>query len=122
MASYAQWDNKNGRFVLGPPLIPAQEIYQADSTMNPAFELSYWTYGLKTTQTWRKRLGLLAVEKWDHILNNLAKIPVNDSLYQNMDKYLFQCGFKKWFKPSRAEETIFYLANEQDEKLRMSKK
>ena len=40
MASYAQWDNKNNRYVLGPPLIPAQEIYKPDSTMNPAFELS----------------------------------------------------------------------------------
>jgi hypothetical protein len=85
MASYAQWDSRNNRYVLGPPLIPAQEIYKADATMNPAFELSYWTFGLKTAQKWRRRLGLLPVEKWDHILNNLAKIPVHDSLYQNAE-------------------------------------
>jgi hypothetical protein len=39
-----------------------------------------------------------------------------------MDKYLFPCGFKKWFKPRMAKETIFYLANKQDAKLRMSRK
>jgi hypothetical protein len=85
MASYAHWDSSNDRYVLGPPLIPAQEIYKADATMNPAFELSYWTFGLKTAQKWRKRLGLLPVEQWDHILNNLSKIPLQDSLYQNAE-------------------------------------
>jgi hypothetical protein len=38
------------------------------------------------------------------------------------DKYLFMCGLKKWFKPWMADKTIFYLANEQDAKLRMSMK
>ena len=63
MASYAHWDKKNNRYVLGPPLIPAQEIYKPDSTINPAFELSYWSFGLKTAQKWRERLGIKRNEK-----------------------------------------------------------
>jgi len=88
MASYAQWDEKNDRYVLGPPLIPAQEIHKATSTINPAFELSYWAYGLETAQKWRERLGLARIEKWDHILNNLSELPVNNGLYQNAETAL----------------------------------
>jgi len=85
MASYVQWDGINSRYVLGPPLIPAQEIYKPASTMNPAFELSYWAYGLKTAQKWRERLGLSPIEKWDHILHNLSQLPLNNGLYQNAE-------------------------------------
>lgn len=88
MASYAQWDETNNRYVLGPPLIPAQEIYKPASTMNPAFELSYWAYGLKTAQKWRERLSLPCIKKWDDIINNLSKLPVNNGLYQNAETAL----------------------------------
>ena len=88
MASYAQWDDRDGRYVLGPPLIPAQEIYKPDSTMNPAFELSYWAYGLKLAQQWRERLGLPHVEKWDHVIRHLSKLPAKSGLYQNAETAL----------------------------------
>jgi hypothetical protein len=88
MASYVQWDEKKKRYVLGPPLIPAQEIHRATSTINPAFELSYWTFGLKTAQKWRERLGLARIEKWDHIIRNLSQLPANDGLYQNAETAL----------------------------------
>jgi hypothetical protein len=85
MASYVHWDENNNRYVLGPPLIPAQEIHKATSTVNPSFELSYWVYGLKTAQHWRERLGLSRIEKWDHILNHLSGLPLNNGLYQNAE-------------------------------------
>jgi hypothetical protein len=88
MASFAQWDEKNGRTVLGPPLISAQEIYKPDSTMNPTFELSYWAFGLKTAQQWRERLGLPRVKKWDHTIKHLSKLPMNEGLYQNAETAL----------------------------------
>ena len=88
MASYAHWDDKNNRYVLGPPLIPAQEIYKPDVTINPGFELSYWRYGLNTAQRWRERLGLSRLEKWDQVLNNLSKSPVHNGLYQNAENAL----------------------------------
>ena len=40
MASYAVWQTDEQRHVLGPPLIPAQEIHPARTTFNPGFELA----------------------------------------------------------------------------------
>ena len=85
MASYAQWNDRNGRYVLGPPLIPAQEIYKPDSTMNPTFELSYWSFGLKLAQQWRERLGLPHIEKWDHVIRHLSTLPTKNGVYQNAE-------------------------------------
>jgi hypothetical protein len=85
MASFARWDSLHSRYVLGPPLIPAQEIYHPDSTMNPSFELAYWSFGLQTAQKWRERLQLPPVEKWNHIIEHLAEIPQRDELYQNIE-------------------------------------
>ncbi len=88
MASYTHWDSDNNRYVLGPPLIPAQEIYKPDSTINPAFELSYWLYGLKTAQKWRERLGLSPVKEWNDVIEHLSKLPEHDGLYQNAENAL----------------------------------
>ncbi|MFO7444937.1 MAG: hypothetical protein R6W90_01160 [Ignavibacteriaceae bacterium] len=85
MASYAYLDSINNRYVLGPPLIPAQERYKPESTINPAFELSYWLYGLKTAQAWRERLNMPRSNKWDDVINRLSSIPVKDGLYQNAE-------------------------------------
>jgi hypothetical protein len=97
MASYAQWDSTQNRYVLGPPLIPAQEIYKPEETMNPAFELAYWAFGLKTAQIWRQRLGLAPDEKWDHIIKHLSKLPANHGFYQNAETALntFQDAFHR---------------------------
>src|SRR5204863_5692608 len=53
MTSYAWFDQRTNRFVLGPPLIPAQENHPPRETWNPTFELAYWAFGLKTAQRWR---------------------------------------------------------------------
>jgi hypothetical protein len=88
MASYSEWDKENSRYVLGPPLIPAQEIYRPGNTMNPTFELSYWRYGLRTAKEWRERLGLDRVAEWDHVLSNLSPLPIQGELYQNAETAL----------------------------------
>ena len=75
MVSFAQWDTLHSRYVLGPPLIPAQEIYSPDSTMNPAFELPYWRFGLRTAQKWRERLQLPPVVNGTISLSHLSEIP-----------------------------------------------
>ena len=81
MASYATWDEKTKRYVLGPVLQCAQEIFPKDKTFNPTFELTYWRWGLETAQLWRQRLGLPRDEKWDAVLKGLAQLPVGDSKY-----------------------------------------
>jgi hypothetical protein len=81
MASYATWDTNTSRYVLGPILQCAQEIFPKDKTLNPTFELTYWRWGLETAQQWRTRLGLPRDKKWDEVLNGLAKPPVADGKY-----------------------------------------
>jgi len=81
MASYATWDEKTKRYVLGPVLQCAQEIFPKDKTFNPTFELTYWRWGLETAQQWRERLGLPREKKWDEVLDGLATPSVADGKY-----------------------------------------
>jgi len=81
MASYAEWDGERNRYVLGPPVAPAQELYDHAVTMNPTFELAYWAFGLTVANRWRERLGLSRIEKWDHVLSHLSALPVVEGLY-----------------------------------------
>lgn len=81
MASYATWDTNTSRYVLGPTLQCAQEIFPKTNTFNPPFELTYWRWGLETAQQWRQRLGLPREKKWDEVMIGLAKSPVTESKY-----------------------------------------
>ena len=81
MANYAAWDTNQQRYVLGPVLQCAQEIFPKDKTFNPTFELAYWRWGLETAQSWRERLHLPREPKWDKVLADLAKPSVADGKY-----------------------------------------
>ncbi|HEV2864330.1 MAG TPA: hypothetical protein VGX48_25250 [Pyrinomonadaceae bacterium] len=81
MASYAFYDPKTRRYVLGPPLIPAQENHPARETWNPTYELAYWSFGLKTAQAWRERLGLARNPLWDRVVNELSPLPERGGVY-----------------------------------------
>ncbi|HEX6623633.1 MAG TPA: hypothetical protein VF064_07965 [Pyrinomonadaceae bacterium] len=81
MASFAFFDEQRGRYVLGPPVIPAQENHPPRETWNPTFELAYWIYGLKTAQSWRERLGMKRDAKWDRVLSRLAPLPAREGVY-----------------------------------------
>lgn len=81
LASWARFDAKTARYVLGPPMIPAQENFAPAETFNPTFELEYWRYGLATAQSWRERLGLKRSREWDRVLARLSKLPEKDGLY-----------------------------------------
>ncbi len=81
LASYATWDTNTSRYVLGPTLQCAQEIFPKDKTFNPTFELTYFRWALETAQQWRVRLGLPRAKKWDEVLAGLAKPPVAAGKY-----------------------------------------
>lgn len=81
LASWAKFDKKAKRYVLGPPLIPAQETHAPLTTFNPTFELEYWRFGLKTAQTWRERLGMKRDPRWDDVLKKLSPLPAKGGLY-----------------------------------------
>jgi hypothetical protein len=81
MASFAKYDAEKNRYVLGPPIIPAQERFPAESTYNSPFELAYWQWGLATAQTWRNRLKLESKSEWDSVINLISPLPQKDGLY-----------------------------------------
>ncbi len=85
LASYAVRKPGEARYVLGPPLIPAQERHPPRTTFNPGFELAYWAFGLETAQRWRERLGLARDAEWDNVLENLSPLPSRDDLYVNTE-------------------------------------
>jgi hypothetical protein len=81
MASYATWDSNKQRYVLGPVLQCAQEVFPKTRTLDPTFELSYWRWGLETAQQWRIGLGYARNPKWDEVMHKLAPLPVTDGKY-----------------------------------------
>jgi hypothetical protein len=85
MASYAVRKPGEQRYVLGPPLIPAQESNPPRPTFNPGFELAYWAFGLETAQRWRERLGFPRDADWENVLTNLSPLPSRDGLYVNTE-------------------------------------
>lgn len=68
-------EERDGAFVLPPPLIPAQESYLVDRTTNesPTFELAYWAWALRVANEWRAHLGLPLREDWDRIARSLRR-------------------------------------------------
>ncbi|HEU4591037.1 MAG TPA: hypothetical protein VFS13_09025 [Steroidobacteraceae bacterium] len=81
LVSWSYFDRKEQRYVLGPPMIPAQENFDPQTTYNPTFELEYFRFGVATAQAWRERLGMPKDSKWDDFLFRLSKLPQKDGVY-----------------------------------------
>jgi hypothetical protein len=96
MASFAAWDAAGGRYVLGPPLQGAQEIFPKHRTFNTAFELAYWRFGLETAQRWRARLGLAREPRWQRVLDRLSALPVHDRRYLFAETAPESFGDPRW--------------------------
>jgi hypothetical protein len=85
MSSYAFWDVKTGRYILGPPIKGVAEHNAENETQNPTFELTQWYYGLKVAQDWRERLGLSRDKHWDDILAKLARPTIRNDKYAELE-------------------------------------
>jgi len=96
VASYPAWDEAKKRYVLGPVLQSAQEIFPEDHTLNPTFELTYWRWCLEMAQQWRERLGLSRDKKWDDVLRQMAKPSVADGKYLFAETAPGTYSEKKW--------------------------
>ena len=81
MASFPTKNPVTQKYNLGKGLIPAQECFDAVSTFNPTYELSYWSWALEMAQQWRIRTGLSRNKNWDTIINNLAPLPQLNGVY-----------------------------------------
>nr|WP_314841453.1 hypothetical protein [uncultured Microbacterium sp.] len=75
MAAFAE--EREGAFHLGPPIMPAQEFYDARTTTDPTFELAYWWWGLEVAQHWRERAGLARSQRWQRVQDGLSA-PLRD--------------------------------------------
>ena len=81
MADFAHYDQANDRYNLGLGVIPAQEVFRAAETRNPTYEVAYWDWALGIAQQWKERLGLPKEQKWQTVIDKLAKLPVQDGVY-----------------------------------------
>ena len=85
LASYAFYDKKTDRYILGPPIKSVNESTEENNTMNPSFELAEWYYGLKVAQDWRERLGMKREVQWDDIMKKLAQLTIQDGKYVEIE-------------------------------------
>lgn len=81
LASMLWLDPARDRYVLGPPLWIAQEIYDQSTSQNPGFELAYWRWTLGLAQTWRERRQMPREPLWDDIAARLSPLPEKDGKY-----------------------------------------
>ena len=81
MVSYAWWNASTGVYDLGPPMYPASENTNPNATVNPAFELAYWRFGLDIAVKWKERQGEDVPANWVQVHDNLAPLPVVDGAY-----------------------------------------
>jgi hypothetical protein len=82
MESFVHWEepeNGTGRYVLGPPYIPAQERHDPRIVVNAPYELEYFRWGFMQADVWLERLG--EAPRFGRIAENLALPPRKDGVY-----------------------------------------
>lgn len=70
----AAWPQRgaDGKLHLGPPIVPVQENHPPLTTVDPAFELEFFRWGIATAQDWRVQRGLPRRADWDKVIADLA--------------------------------------------------
>ncbi|KAI8634257.1 Six-hairpin glycosidase-like protein [Xylariaceae sp. FL1651] len=81
MASYAWFNDTSGRYDLGPPAYGVTENTPPTKSLNLAYEVAAWRYGLDIARTWKQRLGQPVPTKWTAVARGLALPPQVDGLY-----------------------------------------
>ena len=86
MASFVSYDAENDRYII-QGACAANESYNEEATLNPAFEMAYWHFGLSTAQKWRERSGMQRDSRWDGIMEKLAPLSTSpDGIYLPAEK------------------------------------
>ncbi|PTN10448.1 hypothetical protein C8N47_10196 [Mangrovibacterium marinum] len=81
MADFPVWNGEQQQYNLEPPLIPAQEHWNRETTENPPFELAYWHWALTVANDWKERAGETKDDKWEDVRLKLAKPDQADGVY-----------------------------------------
>ena len=79
MADFVSYDANTQYILKGSTAM--QECMTKDISYNQPFELAYWQYGLHLANRWRERQGKSRHQKWDEIINKLAKLPEVQGIY-----------------------------------------
>ena len=86
LAAFPTWEEERGRYSI-QGACGANESYNEDFTVNPAFELSYLHFALGVAQQWRERLGQERDPHWDDILQSLSPLAASpDGIYLPAEK------------------------------------
>lgn len=86
MADFLSYDAARDRFII-EGACAANESLNEQKTVNPAFELSYWHFGLGVAQAWRERKGEERVAAWDEILDKLSPLAASpEGIYLPAEK------------------------------------
>ncbi|MEV5069735.1 hypothetical protein MRBLMI12_001315 [Microbacterium sp. LMI12-1-1.1] len=80
LAGFVWW--QDGTAHLAPPLMPAQERYEAATTWDPTFELAYVLWALQTACEWRRRQGRDVPEAWRRAVDGIAPLPIAGGRYE----------------------------------------
>ncbi|KAJ3852968.1 Six-hairpin glycosidase-like protein [Lentinula lateritia] len=79
MAVFAWSNASTGVYDLGPPLYVVSEDTSPNVTVNPAFELAYWRFGLGLAEAWFNELREEVPRDWTTVKNNLAPLPIQNN-------------------------------------------
>ncbi|KAF9047239.1 Six-hairpin glycosidase-like protein [Rhodocollybia butyracea] len=81
MSVFAWHNDSTEVFDLGPPMEIVAEDTTPNATINPAFELAYWRFGLGLAETWMEKLGEEVPKDWTIVKDNLAALPIENGTY-----------------------------------------
>ena len=62
-------------------MYPVSENTNPNQTVNPAFEIAYWRFGLEIASEWQKRQNKSVPQGWTSVKDNLAPLPVQEDSY-----------------------------------------
>ncbi|KAL1844465.1 hypothetical protein VTK73DRAFT_2465 [Phialemonium thermophilum] len=85
MASYAWKNDTSGHYDLGPPAYGVTENTPPDQSLNLAYEVAYWRWGLDAACDWKRKLGQPVPDAWTTVAQNMAPPPVVDGLYADYE-------------------------------------
>lgn len=109
MASFAWYNVTTGVYDLGPPMYPASENTNPNATMNPTFELAYWSFGLDVAISWKERQGQSIPEVWKNVRESLAPLPIVNNTYP-----AYEGIPNMWINSKTASDVTFLRHGNQD--------
>jgi hypothetical protein len=85
LASYANFDSAEGRYELRGPITFVSENNDFYKDKDPAFELGYWRYALRTAMRLRTEAGLPVKALWAKVYRQLAPLPMKNGAYEQWE-------------------------------------